>query len=63
MTRTIYRNHSLNISHFQFEDVALNTALYLLDRANLYDGARGNPILVLRALSALVITISAFCQL
>ena len=42
------------MNSFQFEDVALNTALYLMDKAKLYDGARGNPILVLRTLSALV---------
>ena len=40
----------------QFEDVCLEAALHLLDKAELSDGARSNPVLVLRCLSAMVRT-------
>ena len=38
----------------QFEDVCLEAALYLLDKAGLQQGARSNPALVVRAISAMV---------
>ena len=38
----------------QFEDVCLEAALYLLDKAELKDGARSNPVLIARSISATV---------
>ncbi|CAH1780198.1 unnamed protein product [Owenia fusiformis] len=37
----------------QFEDVCLEAALYLLDKAELADGARSNPVLICRVISAM----------
>ena len=39
---------------FQFESVALEAALYLLDKAELMDGARSNPVLIARTMSQMV---------
>ena len=39
---------------FQFEDVSLNSCLWLLERAQLATGARANPLRVTRCISAMV---------
>lgn len=44
-------------SFFQFEDVSLNTCLWLLERAQLATAARANPLRVTRCVSAMVINI------
>ncbi|XP_014666133.1 PREDICTED: coagulation factor XIII A chain-like [Priapulus caudatus] len=44
----------LNWNYAQFEDVSLETALYLLDKAELGSSARSNPCQVIRVLSAMV---------
>ena len=38
----------------QFEDVALKSALWLLDKSGLSSAARSNPIMISRTLSAMV---------
>lgn len=38
----------------QFDDIALRTAVFLLDKSKLEPENRGNPILVARAISAVV---------
>ncbi|ELT93168.1 hypothetical protein CAPTEDRAFT_156823 [Capitella teleta] len=48
------RNHSPLAWNFgQFEDVCTEASLYLLDKAELADGARSNPLIVIRCLSAM----------
>ena len=39
---------------FQFEEVSIKAALYLLDKAELLETARSNPVLVVRTMSQMV---------
>ena len=38
----------------QFEEVSIKAALYLLDKAELLETARSNPVLVVRTMSQMV---------
>lgn len=44
---------------FQFEDVSLDSCLWLLDRAQLATAARANPLRIARCISAMVRNTSA----
>ena len=46
---------------FQFEDVSLNTCLWLLERGQLGTAAHANPVRVTRCISAMV-RVSQFVQ-
>ena len=52
--KTFFQEMPLFLFFFQFEDVCLDAALYLLDKGELHEGARANPRMVIRTISALV---------
>lgn len=58
----VYLEFSHFIFHFfQFEDVSLNSCLWLLERAQLATGARANPLRVTRCISAMVKSLLFCC--